>query len=117
MPTSIVSSPSLSSAEDFFRLLDLPYDEAVLNVHRLHILSRLRRYLDQAGVSLAAAGAGLSEAEKGVWRQCLARAYDEAAQAPAGQAPRGDFSVFAPPAAEVAPSRAFIPLSDLRTPS
>lgn len=37
--------PQLSSAEDFFRLFDLPYNEAVLNVSRLHILKRFQQYL------------------------------------------------------------------------
>ena len=31
----------LSSAEDFFRFLDLPFDPVVLNVARLHILRRM----------------------------------------------------------------------------
>jgi len=31
----------LSSAEDFFRYLDLPFDPVVLNVARLHILRRM----------------------------------------------------------------------------
>src|ERR1035437_3360377 len=31
----------LSSAEDFFRFLDVPFDPAVLNVARLHILRRM----------------------------------------------------------------------------
>jgi len=31
----------LSSAEDFFQFLNVPYDPAVLNVARLHILRRM----------------------------------------------------------------------------
>jgi nitrogenase-stabilizing/protective protein len=31
----------LSSAEDFFRFLDVSYDPAILNVARLHILKRM----------------------------------------------------------------------------
>jgi nitrogenase-stabilizing/protective protein len=38
----------LSSAEDFFRFLDLPFDPVVLNVARLHILRRMGDNLRQA---------------------------------------------------------------------
>jgi nitrogenase-stabilizing/protective protein len=38
----------LSSAEDFFRYLDVTYDPAILNVARLHILRRMGEYLRNA---------------------------------------------------------------------
>jgi nitrogenase-stabilizing/protective protein len=41
----------LSAAEEFFAVLDVPYDQTVLNVARLHILRRMGDYLRTAELS------------------------------------------------------------------
>ena len=38
----------LSSAEDFLNLLEIPYDERVVQVKRLHILKRFHDYLKRS---------------------------------------------------------------------
>jgi nitrogenase-stabilizing/protective protein len=62
----------LSSAEDFFVALKLPYDPAVVNVARLHIMRRMGQYLrgDELG--------GLDDTAARLACQAnLAKAYDD----------------------------------------
>lgn len=63
---------TLSTAEDFFTTLDVPFDPQVVNVSRLHILKRFQAYLRQYGVD------GLPEAErKAACQTCLTRAHQD----------------------------------------
>ena len=48
MNPALYIPPHLSSAEDFFQHFDLPFDAAVVNVNRLHILKRFKQYLAHA---------------------------------------------------------------------
>ena len=63
---------TLSSAEDFFTALDLPYDPAVVNVARLHILRRMGQYLREDTLAdMEDAAARLA------CRSYLAKAYED----------------------------------------
>ncbi|MHC8286895.1 nitrogenase-stabilizing/protective protein NifW [Pseudomonas sp. XS1P51] len=63
----------LVSAEDFLDLFDVPYEQKIVHVNRLHIMQRYHDYLSKAGeldhhddnVRLA------------VYRQLLGRAYED----------------------------------------
>ncbi|MBK9219980.1 MAG: nitrogenase-stabilizing/protective protein NifW [Uliginosibacterium sp.] len=57
----------LESAEDFLDFFTVPYDPAVVNVNRLHILQRFHDYLRGAG----------QKPEFETWRGLLARAYED----------------------------------------
>jgi nitrogenase-stabilizing/protective protein len=98
----------LSATEEFFELLDVPYDPAVLRVARLHILRRMGQSLADNTLD------GLAEAA--AREQCrahLARAYaDFVASRPIEQ------RVFKVLKDAVAPRRkaAFVPLSTLSQP-
>lgn len=62
----------LSSAEDFFTALAIPYDATVLNVARLHILRRMGTYLREAGLD------GMDD--DAAWQACrtyLLTAYED----------------------------------------
>ena len=64
---------ALSSANEFLEFFGIPYDEAVVNVNRLHILKRFYQYLHKAeGL------AGLDEvAMFSRYRDMLAQAYQD----------------------------------------
>ncbi len=98
MPSFLATLAGLSSAEQFFDLLELSYDVRVLNVSRLHILKRFRDRLDLAELE------GMADGEaKATCRAALAAAYAEFA---AGQGAK-TFKVFR----QAEPG--FVPLSDL----
>jgi nitrogenase-stabilizing/protective protein len=65
---------SLSTAEDFFELLDISYDPAVLDVARLHILKRMGEYLRKNKNTLADAD---EDTARGLCRAHLERAYSD----------------------------------------
>lgn len=68
--TTLETLQGLSSAEEFFRALEVPYDPHVLNVCRLHILRRMGHYMraeDLAG--------GTDEIIRERCRAFLQRAY------------------------------------------
>ncbi|MDO9709874.1 nitrogenase stabilizing/protective protein NifW [Paracraurococcus lichenis] len=94
----------VSAAEDFFTLLEVPFDQQVLNVARLHILRRMRDYL--RGEALE----GKPEEEaRALVRAHLARAYaDFVASSPIEQ------RVFKVHQDAVRPAgKAFVPLSSI----
>ena len=61
----------LSSAEDYFSFLGVPYDPAVLNVARLHILRRMGDNLREAGLEPD------EEKARAYFRAHLERAYQD----------------------------------------
>lgn len=66
----------LSSAEDFFSYLDLPFEPTVVHVSRLHILRRMGQYIK--GSEIDGAFDGLSEEQiKTLCREHLDQAYQD----------------------------------------
>lgn len=66
----------LSAAEDFFVFLDVPYEAAIVQVARLHILRRMGQYLK--GSQVDGAFDGKSEPEiRALYREHLAQAYQD----------------------------------------
>lgn len=73
----------LSAAEEFFALLDVPYDPQALHVHRLHILKRFQQYL--AATPPDATDATDEAALRDACRALLTRAHDDFVRSTAAQ--------------------------------
>ena len=69
--TTIEQLSKLSSAEEFFHLLDVPYDPSILNVARLHILRRMGEYLKHAPAE------AVEGSERAHFRAHLLQAYED----------------------------------------
>lgn len=66
----------LSSAEEFFLYLNVPYEATVVQVARLHILRRMGQYLKQSEID--AAFEGLEDSEiRAICRGHLEQAYQD----------------------------------------
>jgi len=66
----------LSSAEDFFTYLDVPFEPSVVHVSRLHILRRMGQYLKGSEIDGAFEGLGDDEIKK-LCREHLEQAYQD----------------------------------------
>lgn len=65
----------LSSAEDFLEYFEIEFEPKVVFVNRLHIMQRFHDYLKQAEATMPSEEN--EEALKEVYRQLLARAYQD----------------------------------------
>ncbi|MCE1181349.1 MAG: nitrogenase-stabilizing/protective protein NifW [Rhodocyclales bacterium] len=63
----------LVSAEDFLDYFEVPYDAAVVQVNRLHILQRFHDYLAKQAPNLPPD----EGAQRGIYRLWLTRAYQD----------------------------------------
>lgn len=61
----------LVSAEDFLEYFEIPYDERVVKVNRLHILQRFHNYLKAANMPEDEAG------QRAIYINALAQAYND----------------------------------------
>lgn len=74
MSEVLTNMRALSSAEEFFDYLALPYDPAVLHVTRLHVLKRFNQYLEAAEAETEHLN---SAAQAQAYRALLLRAYED----------------------------------------
>ncbi|WP_142847664.1 nitrogenase stabilizing/protective protein NifW [Telmatospirillum sp. J64-1] len=97
----------LSSAEEFFDFLGVPYDPRVVSVNRLHILKRFHDYL-ALDANLEEAG---EETLRKVYRSLLESAYQDFVRSDA--VTEKVFKVFRQAQATQLGGQGFVPLSDL----
>lgn len=62
-----------SAAEEFLDFLGVDYDQAVVNVNRLHILKRFHQYMNKTAEPAGLDACGL----RGWYRELLTRAYQD----------------------------------------
>ncbi|OIQ75554.1 nitrogenase-stabilizing/protective protein NifW [mine drainage metagenome] len=80
METFLQQLKELSSAEDFLHFFGVPFEPAVVNVNRLHILKRFFQYIRQANLPAQTDELAIYTA----YRESLAQAYaDFVASTPA----------------------------------
>jgi len=102
---------SLSSAEEFFETLGVPYDERVVHVARLHILRRMGQYLRGSQVDGALEGADDATLQA-LCAEHLRQAYDDfVASSPIAERIFKVHKDAIAPKPE--PNRPFVPLSAL----
>ena len=63
----------LVSAEDFLEYFDIPFDQSVVHVNRLHILQRFHDYMAKQAPNLPPD----EEQQRGIYRLWLSRAYQD----------------------------------------
>jgi nitrogenase-stabilizing/protective protein len=73
METFLQQLKALSSAEDFLQYFGVPFDQAVVNVSRLHILKRFFQYIRQENLLTEGNEVGLYTA----YREQLVKAYSD----------------------------------------
>jgi len=72
MSETLKTLQGLSSAEDFFKVLDVPYDPNKVNVVRMHIMKRMGQYLATEDFE------GLSEdVVRAKCKEILEKAYED----------------------------------------
>ncbi len=95
----------LESAEDFLQYFELPYDASIVHVNRLHILQRFHDYLDKGSAHMP----GNEDAQRVIYKQLLARAYQDFVDSDAQT--EKVFKVFK----MTEPQTVFISLGDIKT--